>query len=182
MTIASSTARPAPDATDIAAPNARETASGSISSCCQRRHLRRVTGPDHTERMAGDSVSIRHAAPHGCPECGATTSRCGRSRRVADGISDAIRYAGSTALRGVVVWSGTGAGRQRGGSSGIARSRHGSVHGDHGSRPAGGRVEVHGTSFDVLSVPHRDVGGSARRRTDPQRERVDGAWRSRTVR
>ena len=97
-----------------------------------------------------------------------------RSRRVADGVSDAIRYANSTALRGDVVWSGTGADRGRGGSAANARSRHGSVHGAHGSRPAVGLGEVHGTSFDVLSVPCRDVDGSAPRRKDPWRGR---RWR-----
>jgi hypothetical protein len=103
----------------------------------------------------------------------------GRSRRVADGVCDAIRYAGSTALRGVVVWSGTGAGRERGESFAIARSRHGSVHGAHGSRRAAGRDEVRGTSFDVLSVPYRDVGGSARRRKDLQIGSAEGAGRAR---
>ena len=104
-----------------------------------------------------------------------TTPR--RVPRVADDVSDAIRYA--TALRGVVVWSGTGAGRQRGGSSAIARSRHESVHDAHGSRPSAGQGEVHGSSFDVLSVPFRDGGASARRREDPQNGSAAGAGRSR---
>lgn len=136
------------------------------------RHIARLTvGRDHLVMMVDQEriATITVARPTEMGPCPVA--------RVADGVSYAIRDAAPTTLRGVVVWSGTGAGRGRGGRSAIARRLHGSVHDAHGSRPAGARGEVRGTSFDVLSVPSRDVDGSARRRKDPQIEGAAGAGR-----